>query len=498
MFTKPAISSQAMELLQQPNVAGQQEYYKQVHSSMYAGKVEQYNETPCIAGEALMTVSAPVAQLTAGRGLEVKDAGEYRGKGVFALQVSWPCQPPPTGHQLPASPPPRELATLLSQPGAISSVQHFGEGDVLFTEPPLCAIQHSTNRQEAWVCSHCFRFIGSVEAQLARLLLALQGVGGSDGASSDGSEGSEGPGVDDEVVEALVSRQVRLPHTSAFPLPVAVRCRGGCSEEWYCSTGCEQAEWEQCHQLLCTGAAESGDSSGGGSSEPAASAGMGKQAAAEAVHDRETADRETERQQLAAAVMEFNDLADATNDVFRLAAKVVVMTILRAERLVDERAAVGSNGAGAGVSSRGGTSATPEQCWQALQQAWLPWAVGHKGLWWECVAAPEEAKADMRQLATDSLELMTSALPPQLAARYCPLLSLEVWASIIGMFEMNNLSIYVASPLQRWLELLEGLPELQHQAALEEAGEGCGMVAWEGGERLTGCQPVHVRPPSCP
>eukprot|EP00887_Chlorella_sp_A99_P006619 scaffold3.g6619.t1 len=177
---------------------------------------------------------------------------------------------------------------------------------------------------------------------------------------------------------------------------------------------------------------------------------------------------------------EFTDLADATNDVFRLAAVVVAITLLRAERLLAQQQQVQLGGAGSSSSTSGGPSgaADVQACWAALQAAWLPFAVGHKGLWWECTAAPAEAATDMRHLAADSLALLRAALPPWLAARYPALLSLEVWGSIVGMFEMNNLAVY------RYEELLEGLPGAERQAALQEAGSYLDALP----EEVPGCE----------
>ena len=39
-----------------------------------------------------------------------------------------------------------------------------------------------------------------------------------------------------------------------------------------------------------------------------------------------------------------------------------------------------------------------------------------------------------------------------------------------GMFELNNLGVYVASPLQRWLQHLDALPPDQQADAYAAAG----------------------------
>lgn len=163
-----------------------------------------------------------------------------------------------------------------------------------------------------------------------------------------------------------------------------VPCPGGCEEDSYCSARCAEVAWRQYHSVLCTG--------GGQAAGPAAQ-GKGKAAASEA------SAAEAERRQRAAAVAEFNEHADETNDVFRLAAKVVATVLLQARRLLEQGAAAGSGGSsseapGASSSSSraagAGSGAGPEQCWVALQAAWEPFAMGHKAVWWESVAVPED------------------------------------------------------------------------------------------------------------
>lgn len=320
---------------------------------------------------------------------------------------------------------------------------------MLFFEQPLAAIQHSASRRQAWVCSHCLRFIGSVEQQLARVLLAAQDDDAASESSEEpqsegsASEGCPASGVEDAALQALASGALRLPCSDAAPLPQPVRCRGRCSEDWYCSKACEAAAWDKCHQLLCTGAAEqeNGQQRAAEAGSSGAARAKGKRPAADVVPGYARADAAADpavARQRAEALMAFNDFADGTNDVFRLAAKVVAATLLAAERQLAADASSGVHGTSASASaSANSAAADPERCWAALGHAWLPFAVGHKGLWWECTAAPPEAAEDMRALAEDALQLLVPALPAPLLSRYPALLSLEVWGSIIGMFEVR-------------------------------------------------------------
>ena len=56
---------------------------------------------------------------------------------------------------------------------------------------------------------------------------------------------------------------------------------------------------------------------------------------------------------------------------------------------------------------------------ERLLRAWEPFAVGHKGVWWEVVARPSDVEVDdeaafrqqLRDLATESAALLAQALP---------------------------------------------------------------------------------------
>lgn len=110
----------------------------------------------------------------------------------------------------------------------------FAAGDVVLREAPLVAIQQAANRPAALVCARCFRYVGSVEAQIAARLV------GKPGAPAG--------------VEELASGAWRLPLADgpAFALPPPHACRGGCGE-LYCGSGCEAAAWARHHRALCSG-----------------------------------------------------------------------------------------------------------------------------------------------------------------------------------------------------------------------------------------------------
>ena len=299
---------------------------------------------------------------------------------------------------------------------------------------------------------------------------AQAGAGSEDAAAATAAADEEaevGLNVDaalalqEEQLQALEGGQLRLPSSDAVPLRKAVRsvalaalavfetrwgfdvfeaphqglsssmpqvgCRGGCCDEWYCSSACAEAAWQQYLQLLCPGPEPLGDgdgecSGGGGAHKP-----NGFSVAA--VLQRQ-------RQQQAEAMREFLLMADATNDIFRLAARVVAQVLLAAERCLLlqqlQRQQQADNGSGSNSRSAAGAGAGPEPsgeaCWQALLEAWRPFAAGHKAVWWECEAVPPEAAAGERggRLPADilawcnrPLAYQTAGCPWELTARRC-------------------------------------------------------------------------------
>ncbi|CAI5466347.1 unnamed protein product [Closterium sp. Yama58-4] len=67
----------------------------------------------------------------------------------------------------------------------------FKEGDVVLQEPPLVSMQHSHNRARALVCSHCLRFIGPLEQAVSRLLTWQKGMREEEEGEADEEEDQE-------------------------------------------------------------------------------------------------------------------------------------------------------------------------------------------------------------------------------------------------------------------------------------------------------------------
>ncbi|XP_062106160.1 histone-lysine N-methyltransferase ATXR2 [Humulus lupulus] len=315
----------------------------------------------------------------------------------------------------------------------------FKEGELILKDQMLVGAQHSSNKMDCLVCSFCFRFIGSIELQIGRKLY-LQELGVSENhnecdmedVSSDGEDYSYEENGEDSgacsssnfrkkvelpkgVVESLMNGNLKLPYSDKFPLPPIVPCIGGCGEAHYCSKLCAQADWESYHSLLCTG------------------------------EKSESVSKE--------ALVEFIQHANETNDIFILAAKAISYTILRYRKLKAtclEEGRKNKNVSGCTVPA-------------ALSEAWKPISMGHKRRWWDCIALPIDVESSdedafrlqIRSLASTSLELLKAAIFDNDCE---PLFSLEIYGHIIGMFELNNLDLVVASPVEDYFLYIDDLP----------------------------------------
>jgi len=126
-----------------------------------------------------------------------------------------------------------------------------------------------------------------------------------------------------------------------------VACPGGCADELFCSAACADAAWRVHHALTCCG--PPARAPGGGALPDAAPAGSAGAAAAGPGAEARAASGEAPAGARrrggaggARAMRRFRDHADATNDVFHVAAQVVAGTLLRAARLLGDARAGGA------------------------------------------------------------------------------------------------------------------------------------------------------------
>ncbi|MCL7021521.1 hypothetical protein MKW94_016565 [Papaver nudicaule] len=333
----------------------------------------------------------------------------------------------------------------------------FKEGDLVLKDQMLVGAQHSSNKVDCLVCSYCFRFIGSIELQIGRKLY-LQQLGSSvrkecdtetyshiskkcrlddssdeedDSHRTSHNEGScsnsqqkETVPLPEEVLESLLKGDVKLPYADQFNLPSSVPCPGGCDEAQYCSKFCADADWELFHSSLCTG------------------------------KNSVSSSRES--------ILKFIEHANETNDIFILAAKAISSTISRYKKLKEAQTEqqvrfTGQNG----IDSSG---------FSFLLEAWKPMSMGYKRRWWDCVALPDDVdscdeasfRMEIKELAFQSLDLLKKAI---FVKECAPLFSLEIYGQIIGMFELNNLDLVVASPVEDYFLYVDDLPDKEKEEA---------------------------------
>ncbi|KAK6134892.1 hypothetical protein DH2020_031376 [Rehmannia glutinosa] len=308
--------------------------------------------------------------------------------------------------------------------GVYSDVD-FQEGDLVLKDQMLAGAQHSSNKIDCLVCSFCFRFIGSIELQIGRkLYLEELGVSAVDECGSSNemrcSSSSGKTRLPQDTIQSLMNGCLRLPCSENFPLPSVVPCVGGCEEAYYCSKTCAEADWDSFHSLLCTGH---------GSLSP-----------------------NTEE------LLKFMKHANETNDIFILAAKVISFTILRYRKLKAANAV------------QQGKRDTSNPIFPLLLEAWKPVSMGFKRRWWDCIALPEdvdscdeaEFRMQIKDLAFESLQLLKEAIYDEECAQ---LFSLDIYGHIIGMFELNNLDLVVASPVEDYFLYIDDLPPSQKKEA---------------------------------
>lgn len=285
----------------------------------------------------------------------------------------------------------------------------FREGERVLVEPPLVGMQHERNRADAIVCGGCFRFVGSIEHQIARRLLESTSGGGG-----GGEENVELNASALATARGMTRDGLKLPGSDAFPLPEIQACLTGCSREVYCGFECALTSMQSHEMFLCVGGHCADDG--------------------EIAEDRPDA-------------RAFVEHARETNDIFILAAKALVKVAADAGKLE-------------GLTGDGESD--------ALAAAWAPFRVAHKPVWWDAVARPEDVavgdeetafRESMREIATESLRLLrASSTFLRFVKAYPGLFHIDVYSRIIGMFETNNLEIAVASPVEDYFLAMDELP----------------------------------------
>lgn len=155
-------------------------------------------------------------------------------------------------------------------------------------------------------------------------------------------------------------------------VPAQVACPGGCADETYCSAACADAAWHAHHGLTCCGPAPMSTAASMPAvvpqplledarcssarpvpSEVAGAGPIGALRRGMGVRQGGAADAE--------AMRGFRAHANATNDIFHVAAQVIAGTLLRARRLLGDECSADS---GAGAR------------WPSARASWCPAMLG--------------------------------------------------------------------------------------------------------------------------
>ena len=186
-----------------------------------------------------------------------------------------------------------------------------------------------------------------------------------------------------------------------------VLCGQKCGEV-YCCDACRAVHWNKGHCLLCTGHAEQED-----------------------------------------PIVEFKVHAIGSNEIFLMVADVFAAVCMHAER----KAAEGF---------------VPAEAAKELVESTFGSYV--HDLWWDAAVAPAgtdpiELRDSLQHLVEESYELLSTAL--KLDQRQLQeVLSSEFMSRTIGMFEQNNVSVRLESPLQAFATSLQpGMPATAHFAS---------------------------------
>ncbi|WVZ87279.1 hypothetical protein U9M48_033940 [Paspalum notatum var. saurae] len=294
----------------------------------------------------------------------------------------------------------------------------FAEGDLVLKDQMLVGAQHSLNKIDCVVCSYCFRFIGSIEFQIGHRLY-LQSLGASvDGTNERHCHGSHAgsstgcSGATNGNSSAVPQEVIMSLMDGDMSLPLTDQfCLPSVVA---CPGGCEE-------QVYCSQSCADSDW--------------------DSYHSLLCTGSKTEPSRKA-ALQKFIRHANETNDIFLVAAKAITFTLLRSKSM------------------------------KLMNQTFCSlWKPGNHFQWASKrdIDSSEEDlfRQQIRDLAFLSLQLLKDAIfDPECA----PLFSLDVYGHIIGMFELNNLDLVVASPVEDYFIHIDDLPESEKEEAEKVTG----------------------------
>lgn len=100
----------------------------------------------------------------------------------------------------------------------------ISKGELIFEDDPILHIQFISNKKLVHSCSHCLRFIGSLQETFDKLI-----------------------SIEDEQTHFILPLIKECSPKMNSPFP----CRNNCGSEEYCCKECELKSYFQYHQVLC-------------------------------------------------------------------------------------------------------------------------------------------------------------------------------------------------------------------------------------------------------
>lgn len=289
---------------------------------------------------------------------------------------------------------------------AIYAGKALKAGEPIWTEAPFVAMQHADNRESVDCCDNCFVPLIDSKETWARVLQA-----NAEGGDAPSPDDEVGPASADDLEAALTYLQQeggKSPEESYFAVfrlsEKQVQCNASCGA-LYCSESCRQLAYAAHHALLCPGEASKADETAFG---------------------------------------HFLNHTLVTNEIFQLAAKVVAKIVLRYVETHD------------------------------LAQARQPVDMFCKLPWCEVITSEEDVDGEesltleeyrdkFRALLTHTFELFLPGLRENLVRleqrgelnglstdgvmSTCEsVLTMDFFSQVVGMFEMNNISMEIDHP----------------------------------------------------
>ena len=316
----------------------------------------------------------------------------------------------------------------------------FSPGEIVYMEKPLLTFQHGPNKEQVVACAECAAMLGDAAMQAAHLLSPVL---------RECNVRRRPVQLSMPCLRELTLNGRACCCPSCSPAAEVVACEAGCGAV-YCSLKCRARAYEGHHRLLCPGSPDA---------------------------------QRTDPHRRALALFEAH--AHSTHESFIMVAKIIARALIQAseaEADADESSATPEAAAGAGAETGVGAAKCDAECQgdgdtstassckstregaDAVAQALRPFLQFVTFSWWDLVVTGvPEAKRDLHlqtasEILQESLQLLRLGLKPHLKGTAELLLQPPCYSALLGMLEVNNISLDVVSPINRYMVQVDQLP----------------------------------------